>query len=216
MPAAVRKIPESQFLRGYSLTMHGRLGIAVALTAGLLWSHAALAQLRWDVGARIGASKRFASQTPESSESPGAGPAAAISLHTALLPLLRVGPAFASEFTPVNGRPTRGHYGLGIDVRVFAPLPTSSLRAFLYFGLRGVLANQGKGPNLESGRGGYAAVPFGIGASYKLIRHLSAVATVGGDATFAHGGSLYDKADARFVGYDRLGVRGLVGVDLDF
>lgn len=174
------------------------------------------AQLRWDLGARVGAGKRYQGSQPASSPESEAGPAAELTLHTALLPLLRVGPTVSAEVSPVFGRPTRRHYGAGLEARLFAPLPWPKLRPFAYVGVRGVLARQGQNEAHQAGGGAYMAVPFGVGASVYMLKSLRFVATFGGEGAFFHGGTLYDAKSSQYVGNDVAAVRGMVGADLEF
>lgn len=174
------------------------------------------AQLRWDVGARIGAGKRFLSSQPSGAGNAESGPAAELSLHTALLPLLRVGPAISAEVSPGYHRSSRRHYGIGVEARLFAPLPWPKLRPFAYVGVRGVLAHQPESAMQASARGGYLSIPFGIGVSAYVVKKLRFVATFGADGAVAHGGTLYDKKSVQYVGNDSAGIRGMVGVDLEF
>jgi hypothetical protein len=168
------------------------------------------------VGARIGVGKRFLSSQPAGVSDGDAGPAAELTLHTALLPLLRVGPTVSAEVSPVYGRATRRHYGIGLEARLFAPLPWPKLRPFAYVGFRGVLARQPETDTHASGGGGYLSIPFGIGASVSIVKSLRFVTTFGADGAFLHGGTLYDPKAAQFVGNDVAGVRGMVGADLEF
>ena len=174
------------------------------------------AQLRWDIGARVGAGKRYqGSQTSGSADS-DAGPAAELSLHTALLPLLRVGPSVSAEVSPVAGRPTRRHYGAGLEARIYAPLPWPKLRPFVYVGVRGVMARQPETELHASGGGAYMSVPFGVGASVYVVKSLRFVATFGGEGAFFHGGTLYDPKSSLYIGNDVGAIRGTVGADLEF
>lgn len=172
------------------------------------------AQLRWDLGARIGAGKRYQGEGGNGGSE--AGPAAELTLHTALLPLLRVGPSLSAEVSPVYGRPTRRHYGVGLEARLFAPLPWPKLRPFAYVGVRGVVARQGQNELHDSGGGAYMTVPFGIGASVYIVKSLRFVTTFGGEGAFLHGGTLYDPKNSQFIGNDVAGIRGMVGADLEF
>lgn len=176
----------------------------------------AQAQLRWDVGARIGASKRMLDSQPNGASDGNAGPAGELTLHTALLPLLRVGPSFSMEVSPVAGRPTRRHYGAGIEARVFAPLPWPKLRPFVYVGVRGVLVRQPETDAHAAGGGGYLSIPFGVGVSAAVVKYVRFVATFGGDGAFLHGGGLYDPKSTAYAGNDVAAIRGMVGADFEF
>lgn len=194
-----------------------RIAAALALVAALLTVVSpSYAQLRWDVGARIGASKRYLSSQPPGNPDGDAGPAAELTLHTALLPLLRVGPVVSAEVSPVYGRATRRHYGVGLEARLFAPLPWPKLRPFAYVGVRGVLARQPQTEMHGAGSGGYLSIPFGVGASVFVVKSLRFVATFGGNGGLLHGGALYDAKKALFIGNDVAGIRGMVGADLEF
>lgn len=199
------------------MTWFVRVVAALALIAAVLTAAApSYAQLRWDVGARIGAGKRMLSSQPTGVSDGEAGPAAELTLHTALLPLLRVGPAVSAEVSPVFGRATRRHYGIGLEARLFAPLPWPKLRPFAYVGVRGVLARQPETDMHASGSGSYLSIPFGIGASVFVIKSLRFVTTFGADGAFLHGGTLYDSKARQYVGNDVAGIRGMVGADLEF
>ena len=194
-----------------------RVVAAFAIVAAILTvAFPSYAQLRWDVGARIGAGKRYLSSQPPGNSDGDAGPAAELTLHTALLPLLRVGPTVSAEVSPVYGRATRRHYGIGLEARLFAPLPYPKLRPFAYVGVRGVLARQPETDMHSAGAGGYMSIPFGIGASAFIVKSLRFVCTFGADGAFLHGGALYDSKKAVFVGNDVAGIRGMVGADLEF
>lgn len=187
--------------------------VLLAMLVVLTLTTVAEAQLRWDVGARVGAGKRYTGQGAGGTE---AGPAAELTLHTALLPLLRVGPSVSAEVSPVYGRPTRRHYGIGVEARLFAPLPWPKLRPFAYVGVRGVLARQGQNELHEAGGGAYMAIPFGVGTSVYVVKSVRFVATFGGEGAFLHGGTLYDANSQLFIGNDVAGIRGLVGADIEF
>lgn len=197
-----------------------RLVLCHALLLASAWLGASsfcAAQLRWDVGARVGAGKRFAGSAPNDASAPGVGPAAELSLHTALLPLLRVGPSFSGELTPVHGRPLRAHVGLGVEARLFAPVPWPKFRPFAYLGTRVVFARQRASEEVAiGGGGGYLSFPVGLGASVHVAKIVRIIGTLGTDLSVAHQGSLYREDSATFIGYDRIGLRGLLGADLEF
>lgn len=194
-----------------------RVAAALSLVAAVLTiATSSHAQLRWDVGARVGAGKRYLSSQPRGYSDGDAGPAAELTLHTALLPLLRVGPSVSAEVSPVYGRATRRHYGVGLEARLFAPLPWPGIRPFAFVGVRGVLARQPVTERHAAGSGGYLSIPFGVGASVFVVKSLRFVTTFGGDGSTLHGGSLYDPSKSVYMGNDVAGIRGMVGADLEF
>ena len=186
------------------------------LLVALTFATKSHAQLRWDIGARVGGGKRYLGSQPRGVGNAEGGPAAELTVHTALLPLLKVGPTVSGEVSPVNGRPTRRHVGVGLEARLFAPLPWPQLRPFAFVGIRGVLARQSENERHAAGGGTYLSVPFGIGTTMALRKGLKFVATFGGEGAFAHGGILYNVRGPLYVGNDVAAVRGMLGVDVEF
>lgn len=192
-----------------------RWHVAVLL-AGLafLFPRASHAQLHWDAALQAGVEKRFLDR-PDGGPNAGFGPIAQVSVHVALIPLVRVGGYFGHHVSPTDGiASTRQVTFGGLRFKGMVPWVRGSARAWIFsgFGYSGAYAPSYRGPTptilipgatpyrVEGAGGSFFEVPFGIGASYKVYKPWELFAELGGRAGFGHSGTLYEPGP-RYAGY---------------
>jgi hypothetical protein len=214
------------------------------LTLGvLLVSSTAYAQIHWDASVHGGASERVltsANGVPTSTALPG--PAFGVQGHIALIPFVRVGLYGSFEMSSIDGvhAPARNFYAVGGEGKILSPWPRGNLRIFatLGFGYVGVyapsystmfkIAGSPVAIAVDGSGGGFAEIPFGIGASYKLRGPLTVHAELLTRFGMGFWGTLYGENGGRNArdpsgsplslapyGYDFLSVGLVVGVGLD-
>lgn len=180
--------------------------LLIALTPGT-----ASAQLHWDASAQVGAMKRFLASRPGGSDDAGFGPAAQLTGHLALLPLVHVGGYFGFDISPMPADVAARNmtYG-GLRAKGMIPWVRGSGRAWIFagFGYAAAYAPSysshffvpdasgtviRRSVKVEGGGGTFFDVPFGIGASYKLFPPWELCAELGARAAFGNSGTIYDQ-----------------------
>jgi hypothetical protein len=167
--------------------MHAcRQALAAAVVACVaLTAPSARAQLHWDVGAQVGAAKRFTTGGDAGAPAPGFGPVGAIQGHVALVPMVRIGAYFAQDVSPVSGAGTRTFWEGGLHAKVTPPLLAAPWRAYAFVGVGyaytyrtsyhgapvTTAAGGGATPNVlfAGASGGLLDVPFGLGLGAKAF-----------------------------------------------
>lgn len=187
------------------MTLKRILPSALAL---LLFSRAASAQLHFDASAQIGGDKRFATNRPVGSDDAGFGGVGQLNAHIALLPLLRAGVYVGHEISSFSPA-TRDITWFGARAKLMSPfLRTIKPYFFLGFGYaivyehsyeRDVIVASGalgqtttQRGTVQGAGGGFFDLPFGVGASYKLVKPIELVGELGAHVGFGHSGSVYD------------------------
>lgn len=192
-------------LRARSFCM---LGAAASL---LLASTTSRAQLHWDASAQAGAMKRVLVNRPAGGENAGFGPAAQLTGHVALFPLVRFGGYLGHDISPMGGdMSARDLTWGGVRAKIMSPWPRGSFRAWLFvgFGYSGVYARSTSAPRtfpgaapapsvrepavVQGAGGGFFEVPFGLGASYNFRKPFALCAELGMRTGFGHSGSVYE------------------------
>lgn len=158
----------------------------------------ARAQVHWDASAQAGIMKRVIVDRPSGGENAGFGPAAQLTAHVALLPLLRFGAYFGHDISPIEGPASaRDLTWGGVRAKIMSPWPRGAMRAWLFvgFGYEGVYGRSttASGSTIHGAGGGFFEVPFGIGASYKVRKPWELCAELGMRTGFAHHGSVYEQ-----------------------
>jgi hypothetical protein len=167
------------------------------------------AQLHWDASAQVGPVKRWLTDRPTGGDDASFGAEARLAAHVALLPLVRVG-AYGTADVTGAGDALRVLAGGGLRAKIFAPLPSSSLRVWVFGGL-GLLGAWSpaytstfsvRGPldvvpfateaRAEGASGRLFEVPVGAGISRKIWGPFAFTAELGLRLGFAHGGPLYE------------------------
>lgn len=164
---------------------------------------------------QAGATKRFLSSRPAGSGDAGFGPAGQLAAHVALLPLVRVGGYASYDLSPGPGdAAARDVFAVGLRAKVLSPWPRGSFRTWALLGIgyarvhaRGydTRIDGPAGPRdatVDGAGGGFAEVPIGIGASYKLRKPLELTAELGFRVGFAHHGDAYQAPGAALVIHD--------------
>lgn len=180
---------------------------AAIVIASLFCASSANAQLHLDASAQLGADKRFATNRPAGSDDAGFGAVGQLNAHVALLPLIRVGAYVGHEISSF-GDATRDITWFGARGKLMSPfLRTLKPYFFLGFGYAAtyqrsvdrtvsVPTTLGQSKTMEAtvegAGGGFFDVPFGVGASYKLVKPIELVGELGAHVGFAHSGSVYD------------------------
>lgn len=222
-----------------------RAAVTSALAAALVLSwREASAQLHWDASAQVGVMKRFLVERPPGSGDAGFGPAAQLTGHVALIPLVHLGAYAGYDLSPSSGAASPRHIASGgARVKGAFPLLGRGWRtwAFFGFGYAGMYARSysttlslrggggGVEPRLarvEGAGGGFFEVPFGVGVSYKVRPPWSLSAELGSRVGFGHVGSAYREPGPRATipgypdqsaapaGLDRMAITLMVGLEL--
>ncbi len=185
--------------------------MAAAVCAVALVSNArsASAQLHWDIGGDVGLTKRFLTSRPLGGSDAGFGPSLGAMAHVALLPMVRIGGYVSADLSPAEGSSLRQFLAVGARVKILSPWPQSPFRAWIFagFGYAGVYSHRFQrtlfirpDPELparptdvsvEGAGGGFAEVPVGVGASYKLNKPWELFAELGARFGFGFTGSNY-------------------------
>ncbi len=187
---------------------------ATALVCVFLATRPARADLRWDLGATLGADKRFAGGRTGSVPDIGFGPRAEIRAHLSLLPLVRVGAYIAEEVSP-QGDSWRQASTVGLRVKVTSPFPERPLRLYGFFGA-GFTGVYRPSTSAIEGRGGrHMEIPLGLGAGYTFRKPWTLTLEVGANLGAFFGGSLYDSSRPIFEGKDVASIGASLGIQLD-
>jgi hypothetical protein len=188
----------------------------------LLIAPPAQAQLHWDASAQVGAMKRVLGNRPTGGSDTLWGPAAELTAHIALLPLVRVGAYFGHDISPFDGDASaRDITWGGLRAKIMSPWPRGDGRVWLFFGFgyagvyqrstsksesfpgpaaTGPMAVVTTTQTVHGAGGGFFEVPFGIGASYMLRKPWQLCFEIGGRAGFDHTGSVYGAGPGRTGG----------------
>lgn len=190
--------------------MRRRAAFLLPLFSTLLFPAAASAQLHWDAAAQLGVNKRFLFERPPGGDDAGFGPAAQLSAHVALMPLVRVGAYVGYEISPLGDPAAARDIGsAGLRAKVMLPWVRDKMRAWIFLGFGYAIvharpystsividpparAPERRDVEVLEGRGGFLEVPLGVGGSYKLSKPLEVFAELGVRLGFAHHGSAYD------------------------
>jgi hypothetical protein len=132
--------------------------------------------------------KRFLSNRPIGLADAGFGPSLGLMAHVALFPLVRVGAYASAELSPASDAPVRRFFTFGVRAKILSPWPQSPLRAWFFAGIGyvGVYAphfqrrlfvqpapeipGEATDVRIEGASGGFAEIPVGVGASYKITK----------------------------------------------
>lgn len=184
----------------------------------------ARAQVRWDVGADAGVSKRFTTGGAAGAPSPDFGPAVDVKAHVALLPMVRVGVYLSEDLSPLPDR-LRSFSAGGVEARVSPPLLAAPWRTWLFAGFGFAYAYD---PG-EHAPGQLFEVPVGLGLGAHVSRHALLFAELGGRFGFGFYGPMYEAAPAGtatssgnagaagvpYVGHDAVALALTVGLSLE-
>jgi hypothetical protein len=187
--------------------------------------------VRWDVAAEAGAWQRFVRGGEPGAPRPGVGPGAALLVHVALVPMVRVGAYVAYDLSPIEGRSPREYLEGGLRLKVTPPIFGPPWRAWIYTGVGAAWSYQPSytvapapmAPTptpasdvLPGAAGGLLELPFGVGLGYRLRKEWTVFAELGGRASLLAWGGMEQAPvclcrDA-FVGKDSFAVGLSVGV----
>jgi hypothetical protein len=213
---------------------------ALAALGTLLCAGTARAQVHWDLGADVGAMKRFTTGSETGAPNPGFGPVFELQGHVALIPMLRVGAYFTQDISPASNIGTRTFWEGGLHLKVTPPLLSAPWRAWVFagFGYAYTYAASFRAPvtmttqtsNVLFGGayGGMLDVPLGVALGYRLRGALSpwmAFVQLGGRLGVGFYGPMYDDgaagiaagtvAVAPFMGKDSFALTLSVGLSLE-
>lgn len=202
----------------------------------------AQAQLHWDASAQIGVEKRFMTSA---FEQPGFGPAAILSGHVALIPLVRLGAYAKHDISPASEAPARRITTLGVRAKVQAPWSTAKVHAWGFLGAGYALVyapstsrtvsttplgptDPASGPltlSVPGASGHFFEVPLGVGIGVRLRKPWELLFELGGRFGFGFGGDVYEGRPARSpatgaqtlapVGNDSFSIGLSAGIGLD-
>jgi hypothetical protein len=146
----------------------------------LLASRPAHAQLRWDVGAQAGVTKRFTTGATTGAPSPGFGPSFGLQGHVALVPMVRIGLYFEGDVSPTPPLGPRTFWAGGLHLRIMPPLLGGAWRTWVFAGLGYAYVDWGDQNIPASGQGAGGAgtntrvtggifdAPVGLGLGRKV------------------------------------------------
>jgi hypothetical protein len=132
--------------------------------AALLASRPAHAQLRWDVGAQAGVTKRFTTGAAPGAPSPGLGPSFGLQGHVALVPMVRIGVYLEQDISPMSPLGPRTFWAAGLHLRVMPPLLGGGWRTWLFAGFGYAYTDWSS----EAVSGGIFDAPVGVGLGRKI------------------------------------------------
>lgn len=181
----------------------GVVGAALVLLAAA--DARAQASVNWDVGAEVGAMKRFTTGSSSQTSEPGFGPVFGLQGHVALIPMLRVGLYASQDLSPMPGWPMRQFYEGGLHLKFTPPLLSHPWRTYLFAGFGAAYARQ------DPRAGTLLEVPAGFGLALKLRAPWEVFAELGGRAGVAFLGGLYGSGG---TGKDSFAASLSVGVSL--
>jgi hypothetical protein len=212
----------------------------LAALAALLCAGAARAQVHWDLGADVGAMKRFTTGSEAGAPNPGFGPVFELQGHVALVPMLRVGAYFTQDISPASKVGTRTFWEGGLHLKATPPILSAPWRAWVFagFGYAYTYAASFRAPvTMTTGTtnvlfggayGGMLDVPLGVALGYRLRGALSswmAFVQLGGRLGVGFYGPMYDDgaagiaagtvAVAPFMGKDSFALTLSVGLSLE-
>jgi hypothetical protein len=193
------------------------LAAVTALAAGavLLLSREARAQLRWDVGAHAGVTKRFTGGGDASAPAPGFGPSFGVQAHVALVPMVRLGGYFEGDLSPASPESPRAFWAGGLHARFMPPLLGGPWRTWLSVGF-----GYADAYSYERHTGGdLFEVPVGLGLGRKIGGPWVLYAELGPRFCFGALGTMYAATDdpraAPFLGKDSFALGASVGLSLE-
>jgi hypothetical protein len=187
------------------------LFLALLSGVALFASRPAHAQLRWDVGAQAGVTRRFTTGAPPGAPSPGLGPSFGLQGHVALVPMVRIGLYLEQDTSPMSPLGPRTFWAGGLHVRVMPPLLGGAWRTWLFAGFGYAYADW---PS-EGVSGGIFDVPVGVGLGRKIGNWLI-FAELGTRFGFGFYGPMYaGQAGAPGQGQDSFALSASVGLSLD-
>ncbi|MGO9833491.1 MAG: hypothetical protein ACLP1X_04685 [Polyangiaceae bacterium] len=203
--------------------------IAGSLALGMLAvTFPAAAQVRWDVGAEVGAMDRLTTGRDAIAPSPTPGPTGELQAHVALIPMVRIGGYLAFDVSPVPGLPAREIAEGGVRVKVSPPLFSGPWRGWAFLGLGYARAYEpghevtvpGSVPAARilvgGAGGGILDLPIGVGIGYRLRRPWEIFAELESRIGLAFSGPLYARtSDEPYGGQDSFAVSLSVGVSWD-
>jgi hypothetical protein len=210
--------------------------VAAALTCADAWC-----QVRYDLGLELGAAKRFMTDRPSGASQPGFGPAAQVSGHVGVLPMLRAGLYGSLEWSATEGEPARRMVAGGLQLRLVPSLLDSGTYhgwVGLGFGYVGVYAPgfhaqvQSRTPTpsstdalFDATSGHYFEVPVSIGVARRLRQPWEIFGEVIVRPGFGMSGDYYDGRPGQAPGLPTLvetppgnesvGLMLMIGVQLD-
>ncbi len=117
------------------------------------------AQVRWDVGAQVGAMQRFQTGAGGAPSSPFVGPVGELHAHVAVVPMLRLGPYVTHDiasYAPSAGVPARQITEAGLRAKIAPPLLGGPWHLW---GILGLGYARAYWPSHEQASGGSAPVP---------------------------------------------------------
>jgi hypothetical protein len=162
--------------------------------------------------------KRFLSSRDPGTSDAGFGPSLELRVHTALLPLVRVGLYALADISPQSNAGTRHLYAGGLHFKVTSPVPQGgSIRLWAVTGF-GYAVNYAESftSSVGGGAGGTATaffpgasgsffeVPLGIGAGYKVARGFELTTELVGRVGFGFGGDVYPDHQGSAQGFPTL------------
>jgi hypothetical protein len=188
-----------------------RRGLAVAAAATVAFavtlSSSAQAQVNYDVGASVGAMKRFTTGAECTGCDPGFGGVTTVTAHVALFPMVRLGIYASADLSPMPNAGTREFYEGGLHLKFTPPLLSAPWKfyATLGFGVAYAHADSYSGAVTQSSPlvyGTYSSidgqlleVPIAIGLADKISRRWEMFVELGGRFGVAFLNAIYDNGD---------------------
>jgi hypothetical protein len=192
------------------------LVLSVLCGAALAASRPAHAQIRWDVGAQAGATKRFTTGADSQAPGPGIGPSFGLVGHLAIVPMVRAGLYLAQDTSPAPPASPRTFWAGGIHLRVAPPLLGGAWRTWLAAGAGYAYTYSTE----QHASGGMVDVPLGLGLGRKMASTWILFAELGARFGLGFHGPMYDHAAAAsagvaYTGQDSFALSASVGLSFE-
>jgi hypothetical protein len=196
----------------------------VIVASSLLVAGTARAQVRWDLGAEVGAAQHLFTDRASGAPTPLPGPMFEIHDDVALIPMVRLGAHVAFGLTPFDGLPLERSFFVGPTVKVAPPLLPSPWRTWVELGLEyGNVHEDGHAaltPGLPAAPGALGEMinlPVGVALAYRANRTWEPFVELGARFALAYAGPLFAPPTCTcaspFLGRDAVALTLMLGLN---
>jgi hypothetical protein len=185
----------------------------------------AAAQVHWDMGGEVGVMQRLTTRGDPGAPAPRPGPVGELYAHVALLPMIRLGPYFTHDISPLSGAPSRQISAAGVRIKLSPPLLKGAWQTWAFSGVgyartyepsHRLVATDAFVPGAG---GGLLDLRLGLGLGYRLSRPWVLFVELGGRFGIALTGSMYERGACGcgepYVGEDSFALSLSVGLSLN-
>jgi hypothetical protein len=190
----------------------------------LLATGPARAQVRWDLGAEVGAAQHLFTDRPSGAPTPLPGPMFEIHDDVALIPMVRLGAHVAFGLTPFDGLPLERSFYVGPQVKFAPPLLASPWRTWIELGLEyGNVHEDGHAaltpgvPAAPGALGETVELPLGVALAYRASPRWEAFLELGARFALVYAGPLFAPPTCTcaspFLGRDAVALSLMLGLN---